>query len=271
MACPSPVLRVTQNMLRVKIEAIDVAKLPALVSALASCDDRDLPTLEHIARVIREAGLLPTTKRGSGAADMGPKEAALLLIGANSAASPRGAAEAVRLYRDLTFEPGKNFQDDSMQDTGSWGADFVNQTGTFETALTGLIEHLPKLLSWLNEQLPRRLRAPSSGNLLEVVLKLARVQVEIFRPIPNAEIRLSVVDPDPRYTSETLSYFDRLYMRTFELPRNSVLRLKDTLDRRSSVTFGLKTLAAMNAAVSEDSSAEQLFEERSSNGCRGSE
>ncbi len=44
-----------------------VAKFDALVSALAECDDRDPATLKHIARVLCEAGHIPTTQQGSDA------------------------------------------------------------------------------------------------------------------------------------------------------------------------------------------------------------
>ena len=46
-----------------------MAKLPALVDALAAADYRSRATIDQIARVVREAGYIPTTKRGSGAAD----------------------------------------------------------------------------------------------------------------------------------------------------------------------------------------------------------
>jgi hypothetical protein len=49
----------------------------------AECDDRDRTTREHIARVICEAGHMPTTRQGSDAAEMEFREAANLLIGAD--------------------------------------------------------------------------------------------------------------------------------------------------------------------------------------------
>ena len=60
-----------------------MAKLSALVSALAKCDDRDRTALEHIARALCEAGHMPTTRQGSDAAEMEFREAANLLIGAD--------------------------------------------------------------------------------------------------------------------------------------------------------------------------------------------
>lgn len=77
-------------------------KLPALVKALAEVDEREEATLNHVARLIREAGHLPTTKRGPGSANMGPREMANLLIAANGTDLPRNAPNAVTQFRSLS-------------------------------------------------------------------------------------------------------------------------------------------------------------------------
>lgn len=58
-----------------------MARLPALIDALTRCDDRPRGTIDHIARTMREAGLIQTTKRGRGAAEMTPLDAAALVLG----------------------------------------------------------------------------------------------------------------------------------------------------------------------------------------------
>lgn len=82
-----------------------MARLPALVSALHSTDGRERPTLDLIARSVREAGFIATTKRGSGAAEMGVKDAVNLLIGANAVQSPVLAGAAVRQYQTFKQSP----------------------------------------------------------------------------------------------------------------------------------------------------------------------
>ena len=59
-----------------------MARLPALIDALAKVDGRERAPLEALARVVREGGLIATTKRGSGAAMMVVKDAANLLLAA---------------------------------------------------------------------------------------------------------------------------------------------------------------------------------------------
>jgi hypothetical protein len=81
-----------------------MAKLPALISALAACDSRDHATIEHIARVVREAGYIPTTKRGSGASDMSAREAVNLFLGANGCDAPKDAPLAIDRFRSLRLQ-----------------------------------------------------------------------------------------------------------------------------------------------------------------------
>ena len=87
-----------------------MAKLPALISALDLTSYRERSTIEHIARVVREAALIPTTKRGPGAADMGVREAANLLLGVAASDIPRAAPETITSLRALS-RWGKDYPD----------------------------------------------------------------------------------------------------------------------------------------------------------------
>jgi hypothetical protein len=78
-----------------------MTKLPALVDDLAEHDVRGRPTVELVARMIREAGLIQTTKRGRGAADMTAADAAALLIGLCVSEAPKDAPAAVKTFWDL--------------------------------------------------------------------------------------------------------------------------------------------------------------------------
>jgi hypothetical protein len=85
---------------------IELVRLPALIDAYAAFDGRDRATIKHIARVIREGGLIPTTKRGSGASKMAEREVVNLLLGANgteAAAEAALAAERLRTLRRSTY------------------------------------------------------------------------------------------------------------------------------------------------------------------------
>jgi hypothetical protein len=76
-------------------------RLPALVAEYAEFDGRDSEILTYVARVIREAGLIPTGKAGWGAPTMSEREVTNLLLGANGADAPAEAARAVVRLRAL--------------------------------------------------------------------------------------------------------------------------------------------------------------------------
>lgn len=117
-----------------------MSKLPALVSALAKCDGRPRQTLDHIARVIREAGYIATTKRGSGAAEMTGRDAANLILGINGADIPREAPIAIDRFRSLTLEYAWAFPDlvrplDTFKQ--------ISSSKNFGEALERLIDGMP--------------------------------------------------------------------------------------------------------------------------------
>lgn len=112
-------------------------KLPGLVKVLAEGDERGEATLNHIARVIREAGHLPTTKRGPGASDMGVREAANLLMGASGSDIPANAAAAVEQYQSLSRFHGRRQRDFDL-DRSSWWTQ-IKAASTFGEALQHLI------------------------------------------------------------------------------------------------------------------------------------
>ena len=76
-----------------------MARGPSLITAYSRSDGRDFTAIQHFARTIREAGLIPTTKRGRGAAPVTEREAVNLLLAANGADSAPDAPRAVRRIR----------------------------------------------------------------------------------------------------------------------------------------------------------------------------
>ena len=82
-----------------------MARLPALVADLAAHDRRGQPTVEVIARTIRERGLISTTKRGRGAADMTTEDAAALLVALCVSESPASAPDTTSRFLALQAIP----------------------------------------------------------------------------------------------------------------------------------------------------------------------
>lgn len=74
-----------------------MARLPALIDALAAVDGRPRGAIDHVGRAVREAGLIQTTKRGRGAAEMTAMDAARLVLGLYGADQPAAAAHAAAL------------------------------------------------------------------------------------------------------------------------------------------------------------------------------
>jgi hypothetical protein len=78
-----------------------MARMPALVRALAETTSRDRPSLDHVVSEGRRAGILSRTKKGFGASPINVTDAANLLIAAFGMDSPRQAGELVPQYRSL--------------------------------------------------------------------------------------------------------------------------------------------------------------------------
>lgn len=127
-----------------------MAKLPALVKAFATFDERGVATVEQFARVIREAGYLPTTKRGAGAADMGFKEAATLLIALSTSDTPKDAVQAVRNYECLErhdlVHPRPDMEAFRIRHRQKWPepAQYVAESSNLISAIGRFLEALPR-------------------------------------------------------------------------------------------------------------------------------
>lgn len=113
-------------------------KLPALVRLMAEDDERGEAALKYIARVIREAGHMPTTKRGSGASDMGVQEVANFLIAANATDVPSRLSEVVNTFRKLRQVPTRKSEGGISIESSKWWKTLCACT-TFGEALEFLI------------------------------------------------------------------------------------------------------------------------------------
>lgn len=78
-----------------------MARLPALVDVIADIDDRPRGAIDFVARAVREAGFIQTTKRGRGAAEMTEADAAALLLGCYGSREPTQAVETLQGFAEL--------------------------------------------------------------------------------------------------------------------------------------------------------------------------
>ncbi len=124
-----------------------MARLPALVTEYARLDGRPRKTIDWYARLAREAGKLPTIKRGLGAAHMGVREAVNLILACNGAEDPKEGADAVDRFRSYTGDPN-NFEaleNDEMRKIGL--------QPTFGEALEELLRLTPQMFKTFDEAL----------------------------------------------------------------------------------------------------------------------
>lgn len=82
-----------------------MARFPKLVDALAEVDGRPRGVLDHMAREVREAGLIETTGAGWAAAQMTSLDAAHLILGVYGSSGRGDAADAARILGGLRRNP----------------------------------------------------------------------------------------------------------------------------------------------------------------------
>lgn len=218
-----------------------MATLPALVDAIAKVDGRERKTLEHTARLVREAGFIPTGKRGGGAAEMDFTAAANLLIGLNGAETPKEAVSAISVIRALE---GGGSTESSLPDP----LIEIGSARTFGEALEKLIEQTPRLIlmgeefiysAYWDEKkeeahnektcrfMFREMISGSSGVLYSVKLLRTFATISMVTPGCNTEVQWEA----------------RYYFNPSNLSANSeFVGRAYSSDRTVTIEFGLRTL-----------------------------
>lgn len=210
-----------------------MAKLPALVRALQKVDGREIKSIEHIARVTRENGYIPTGKRGSGASDMDSTAAANLLIALNSAENPKDvplSIDRVRSYEVFAPDPVEGRPEVLRH---------VAEAANFGVALAELIDGVPELVCSFFQMASEtyegdRLKAIMYAILnsgthagVAVTIHSASAEIQVFKEANGREIEWSTT-----FVVNNERYFSGFYGF-------------DESDRRRSVTFGFRTLLAV--------------------------
>jgi len=183
-----------------------MAKLPALIETLSRHDERDQSTLEHVARTVREAGYIPTTKRGVGASGMTIGAATNLFLALNGCDAPKDAARAVDRFRSLQLRELTAVapeQDDLQK---------LLTAETFGVAIERLIDCSNSISKWLCEWLEanfdERVSEAYKRDLMALNWSLLPIQFDVvlFRHPYGAQITLrrlykrpasAVVSDDP--------------------------------------------------------------------------
>jgi hypothetical protein len=127
-----------------------MARLPGLIRALALHDRRGEKTIAHIARQVRDAGLISSTKRGVGASSMTFADAATLLLAVCGDSSPQGAVVAVGNLRSLEPRPWDTVDALKREDLPE-RLEFLRGKMSFSETVERLIAHAPAIASWQSE------------------------------------------------------------------------------------------------------------------------
>jgi hypothetical protein len=207
-----------------------MARLPQLIDAISKTSGRDRSSVEHWARAIREAGLITTTKRGVGAAEMTTRDAANLIIAANAAENTKEALQAVPQFRDLETWY-------STSETQAFEGVFarLKDAPTFGEALEELIEGVPELILSFGQYLEEAYGDKAA--LMSDPSNAVRLVVELGRWPATASIRIE------RYNQGWIADYSFEFIANMEqVKAGQYLDPPDGCDRRTTVRFGLKTV-----------------------------
>lgn len=139
-----------------------MGKLSDLADAIAGASEPERARARHVARLVREVGLILSPKSGSGAAPMTYRDAAVLLMATHGDPSPAGAIAAVRNL--LTLQPRRwnGADEDARRPERSSKLSFLQPHLSFADALTALIENAPALEEWRAKYKARHAEADPS-------------------------------------------------------------------------------------------------------------
>lgn len=124
-----------------------MARLPALVEAIAAYDERSETLIAQYARVLREKDEIISDRAGLGAALMTVDDATTLLMATLGAATPAAGPDAVAQMRRLRPLVAERYSEDHPLD--------VIHGLPFETALRHCIKHAKDISEWAATYKPK--------------------------------------------------------------------------------------------------------------------
>lgn len=219
-----------------------MVKLPGLVDAVALWDGRSRPSIEHIARMTRDAGFIPKGKRGLGGPEMSDEHAANLLIALNGTETPDQISRRIPFWRSL--EAGTLFPSFIAAPAVPEFAE-LKAASNFGAALEALILRADPIITWIAKQVAKTDWAALKQDMLIPVDARARISVSFVYPIATIDI-----------SYEDARHHKRNLYRCFFTPGPALVdsgqRPGRRLDRIAEVRIGAPTLVALWAALHSD-------------------
>ena len=185
-----------------------MVRLPALITEYARLDGRSRNTIAWYARLAREAGKLPTSKRGRGASQMGVREAVNLILACNGVEDPKQGADAVdriRSYKGFPYDfDFEELEDDGMREIGL--------EPTFGKALEELIRRAPYLFKTFDEGLSLTHPSLSINDRFHIIKKTSCVKIEDSYALISINSKIfNHYDSDLyKKNSLTVGYYEKL-------------------------------------------------------------
>lgn len=238
-----------------------MARLPALVDAIAENDWRPKSLMNHFGKTVRESKLILSEKPGIAASDMTYKDAATLLMAIGGSHSPAGAVQAVDNLKALERRPWREIDRMKREDIPA-ELEFMRPDTTFSGTLEVMIEKADELAVWEQAYLKgwdpdepgsaelrsmEGLVAKATQGLAPVIPGYAKVvRVVFYQPGLAAEIHLGRtwkgIDEDDAFHEFYVAPADRFKdmgpkdnVGTIEVGTATLLALKKAVDRPTKV------------------------------------
>lgn len=225
-----------------------MARIPALVDAIAQHDWRPRSLISHFGKTARDTGLIASKGMGTAAVSMTTRDAATLLMAVGGAHSPAGAKFAVENLRDMRARQVDHQKRAEMPETLA----FLRPEMTFGETLTQLIEHAKIIQGWEADYVE------SEGDWeggVSIAQKSMELMNERLSPVEAGFNRaLRIIFHQPGLAAEIhlgrpwLAYEDRNAFHEFYHTDGDLAQIahKDIL---GSIEVGVKTLVALKNAV----------------------
>lgn len=216
-----------------------MARLPQLILALAQVDGRRPPTIEHVSRVLREAGLLATGKRGVGAPEMDFDDAAALLIGVNSSDVLIDSAAATKVMLDLRPAGGVN-------EELLYPLPDIESQKSFGLAVAWVLMTVPFLVDLIDAEIDARYCAPYTDEhraalRRQVRLGMGQLAFRVQMARTFGRLALEWTDTSPGVVWEKKFHLD--------LGQRASVPSSSLADRKVIAEVGLPTVIALHECI----------------------
>lgn len=215
-----------------------MARLPQLVEVLGKYDTRGTPAIEHIGRLIRQAGYIQTSKRGRGASEMTAADAAALILGVHISDSPAQCIEKMPLFAKLRARDLPQIPRGVVPEVIT----LISAKRDLISAVACAIENVPQL-----EDLWSLTHARLSARTNSLKLKPVPTPEEATWPDLYFNLEITMAQPE-HFAQVSLSWVGEGGLDSVTVHYEGVVDCKHG-DRRVRTAFGIQTLRRVHRVL----------------------